>query len=420
MSANPPPPRSTSVKAELEKFIRWYGGMIVKRVAKSSAQSVAFLILMNAGGVVVTLGLVVADPRLQADADLGTAVSLFLVGLVLIGAQFLAQLVNALDVVRRFGANVKKATSGAPLAEAFKPPRWYLWLSAIPISLGVAAFGCFIAGAWTTVDSVRATLSAQPQAHLLASGGPQAIAPATRVDDVARDQREKQELERRLVDYNGRLASYTKVLVIVGALQLGALLLQAFFLRLSFKEARRGGDIARTAMIASQRAFIFASGIMGYYEPNATTQQFDWRLRPTWVNSGDTPSRSLKIHSRLMILDDVLQPGFDFDYETTDTGSGLIGPKATKFGGVVPATPDPALTPQDVADMQASRKWVYLLGWARYRDVFEETPEHITRFCWLVTPVGSPLTPTPATPPTIRWDSVHHNEGNCADAECTA
>lgn len=52
--------------------------------------------------------------------------------------------------------------------------------------------------------------------------------------EEAKQEKEKIDLERRLVDFNGDLAYYTKILAWVAALQLLALCAQAVFLRLAF------------------------------------------------------------------------------------------------------------------------------------------------------------------------------------------
>jgi hypothetical protein len=114
-----------------------------------------------------------------------------------------------------------------------------------------------------------------------------------------------------------------------------------------------------------------------------------------------------------------LPRGFNFNYLTTEIGTALIPPKSNTGGGIAPRFPDPAITPQDIIEVQAGRKFLYLSGWARYLDVFPDTPEHVTKFCWQITPLGNPLTFNPAvTPQTLTFPNVLHTEGNCADDEC--
>jgi hypothetical protein len=81
--------------------------------------------------------------------------------------------------------------------------------------------------------------------------------------------------------------------------------------------------------------------------------------------------------------------------------------------------PKAAISLQDILDSQHGTKWLYIWGWARYSDVFANTPQHITRFCWVITPVGDPLAFDPNVPSGIDFQTVHHTEGNCADDECS-
>jgi hypothetical protein len=89
------------------------------------------------------------------------------------------------------------------------------------------------------------------------------------------------------------------------------------------------------------------------------------------------------------------------------------------FGGIAPG--EAAITPQDIVDVQESRKLVYLWGWIRYNDVFPETPQHISHFCWLITATGNPrnfIPNTPGQPPTahtLAFQNLLHTEGNYAD-----
>jgi hypothetical protein len=150
--------------------------------------------------------------------------------------------------------------------------------------------------------------------------------------------------------------------------------------------------------------------------------QYNWRFRPIWQNSGDTPTRNMVMHVTCELRNTVLPSGFDFNYPTTQTGTGLLAPKSTSMGGIAPNYPVAAITPQDILDVQHRRKFLYLWGWVRYHDVFPDTPQHITRFCWLIVPTGNPLvyTPgqTPNLPHSLSFGNIHHSEGNCADEEC--
>ncbi len=99
----------------------------------------------------------------------------------------------------------------------------------------------------------------------------------------------------------------------------------------------------------------------------------------------------------------------------------MLGPKATLFGGQSPVVP---ITPQDIRDVQAGRKFLYLWGWARYSDAFPGSAPHVTRFCWQMAAIGDPDKYDPSTAGVglnaLLWFNLHMSEGTCSDDECTA
>ena len=202
---------------------------------------------------------------------------------------------------------------------------------------------------------------------------------------------------------------------------LGTIIIAAFTATLWFATSRQA-QLTREAFIADKRAFVFASGIQSFYEPDTTTNQFNWRLAPLWQNSGDTPTRSLRIYTDCFFSNVAIQPNFDFNYVDPNSppGTGMLGPKMPSTGGQAPHLPhQPALTPQDVLDIQNGRKFFYLWGWARYSDTLPGTPARLTRFCWRIVPSGNPLTFNPlVNPNSVRFISLHEVRGNCADEEC--
>jgi len=299
----------------------------------------------------------------------------------------------------------------------------WTWLRALNAVLGAVALLSFlvaivlmshvaigVAGATHTLPS-RVVSSTDERAESHTS--------AVATDSEAKDRAEKFALDRKLVGFNGDLAHYTLALAVLGGLQLAALGLQVLFLRLAFKEARRSGDIARDAMVAGERAFVFAVALNSYWELDGTTQTYSWRFRPLWRNSGDTPTRNMLMHSECVVRETRLPAGFDFAYATAETGTALLAPHMDASGGLAPRPPHPAVTAQDIVGAQQGQKYVYIWGWARYSDVFPDTPVHLTRFCWLITCLGNPLTHDPAEETkkiTFSW--ILNSEGNCADDEC--
>lgn len=212
--------------------------------------------------------------------------------------------------------------------------------------------------------------------------------------------------------------------VAIGAL--GTLVIAAFTYTLWVATSRQA-QLTRDAMIADQRAFVFASGIGSYWERDAATGQYCWRFRAGIKNSGRTPSKNLRIYCDCEVRNSLLPAGHKFQDQPGHETTGLAPPGESVTGPVAPRSPIPPITPQDIVDAQNGRKHIYLWGYAKYLDVFEGTQEHITRFRWLVTALGTPFTYDPAaaaaphaagTPGTLDFGYVQAAEGNCADDEC--
>jgi len=190
-------------------------------------------------------------------------------------------------------------------------------------------------------------------------------------------------------------------------------------MKASIATAERSAEIAREAMIAGERAFVFATGVLAFWEIDQTTGHYMWRFRPNWENSGDTPTKNMTMCSECLLVPSPIPPGFSFDYSATEIGTALIPPKNKGGGGLAPRFPAPAITAQDIIDVQESRKFLYFMGWARYFDVFPDTPQHITRFCWQILVLGDPLRYDPSSNlQNLSFSNIHHFEGNCADDEC--
>ena len=282
--------------------------------------------------------------------------------------------------------------------------------------LGLLAVG--VAGSTAELSPASPQRGA-PESPLVVKVLPPGV-PDPAIAENKAERAEKRTLDHKLVDFNGDLAHYTEILAILAGLQFIALGAQALFLRAAFKEAKRSGDIAREAMIAGERAFVFAVGLNPLWELDITSNSYNWRFRPVLKNFGDTPTRKMTMHTHVEVRPGPLPAGFDFDYKTTLTGTGLLSPNSDGLGSLAPPMQGPAVTPQDILDAQAGKKFIYIWGWVRYHDVFPDTPLHITRFCWVFTIVGDPTMFNPGNPQGLDFRTVHHLEGNCADDDCSS
>lgn len=206
---------------------------------------------------------------------------------------------------------------------------------------------------------------------------------------------------------------YTRGIFIVTAILSIVAVTQIWFLI-------RADKSQRDALVADQRAFVFASGFtaMWQVDPGGDPMKSVVRFHPIWRNSGRSQTRRLRIITNGEVRDakepipmDV-EPTVDF----SKAGTGLLGPQTEKFGGAFPLAGMDIGTVKDILD---GKVLFYIWGECRYFDIFDAEREHRTKFCWVITVGGNPLIINPATNlPDVRWGNLTHGRGNCADEEC--
>lgn len=145
--------------------------------------------------------------------------------------------------------------------------------------------------------------------------------------------------------------------------------------------ADKSARLAENAMISGQRAFMFLKEFRTFLDLDPATGQYQWSIHPIWENSGNTPTRELVINTSYHLSDKPLPDDFDFPHATKDLMPTIAGPKT-----LVEATPG-SISSDELAAVQAGRKYFYIWGWAEYHDMFEGTQKHITRFCNQLTQV---------------------------------
>jgi hypothetical protein len=180
----------------------------------------------------------------------------------------------------------------------------------------------------------------------------------------------------------------------------------------------RQARLTKQALIEDKRAFVFAEAINGFWDQDPNTGLYNWRFRPVWRNSGETPTRRMEMHTTCELRNTPLPQGFNFAARAAAVGRVMLAPKSTMQGGLAPTAPAVGISPADIVDTQHGRKFLYLWGWASYFDVFPGTPRHVTRFAWQVFTVGDPYAFDPTNPDGLRFQNLIHPEGNCADDEC--
>jgi hypothetical protein len=172
--------------------------------------------------------------------------------------------------------------------------------------------------------------------------------------------------------------------------------------------------IARDTEHRQLQAFITANKIQVITYGAKLQGQPEWVISAIIENTGNTPTRNLKLSSTTGIGPSkpfVIQDNFHWNDDSALKGIGLIGPKSEVFG------PGYLTGAGDLAEISAGRMRVEMAGVATYEDIFGAS--HRTEFCFAVAlppveylsyPIGQAIRSTPSFCP----------RHNCADDECSA
>lgn len=179
--------------------------------------------------------------------------------------------------------------------------------------------------------------------------------------------------------------------------------------------ANHSAKIAEASLIAGQRAFISV-----VFQPTAvrnvnTEEIVAWTFTPVWQNAGNTPTRQMENHVNIKIFPGQLPKDWDFPD---------LWPKGTTEGDMVPVPlPGPArgtvnghmvgASVDELKEIVAKTKFLYMWGWATYNDVFPDTPKHVTRFAVQIVVDGDP---TDKDKTSFSFQFLRRY--NCSDEEC--
>ncbi len=238
----------------------------------------------------------------------------------------------------------------------------------------------------------------------------------------------KTALDLNLTAYTGWQAIFTLILVFVGGLQLVLFIWQLRMVRESLTDTKKAADAAnvgaastrdsadtaKLSMVASQRAYVHFGGCRWISHPDTNDGHIFWRIHLRWNNGGSTPTRGLTVYVHWELRENRLPQHYPFDPgKTVKLGQATIAPGGfIQVGGW-------DINGTDLLTISAGGKYLYIWGRAEYRDVFPETPLHITKFCVFATNLtGDPLKPWHAetNPFDITFAVYHHH--NCEDEDC--
>lgn len=196
---------------------------------------------------------------------------------------------------------------------------------------------------------------------------------------------------------------------------------------ISADAAKKSADFAEKAMVASGRAYVFPINVFALWEKGEDEGVYNWRFQIVWNNHGDTPTKNLSLHMRGELLNskEDLKKVRDAVYnpDKSEIIHGMLSPKNTLQAGQAPRPPAKALSPDEILSILNGEKIFHLWGWAKYSDIFPNTPPHITKFSWILGIRGDPKSFVPhSTKPAemLIFNYLMTDDGNCADEECGA
>ena len=181
--------------------------------------------------------------------------------------------------------------------------------------------------------------------------------------------------------------------------------------RNALKQAVTSNNTSRDSLVDVQRAFVYASPVITPLK-GADGNPQGINIDISWQNSGSTPTRELSLidrHNRT--------PEFEGDpmpFEKTGIGTSakaFISPKGSYSSHVE------VLGQYELQYILDKRTRYFLYGSASYKDVFNGTKEHVTKYCYQITPFYVSIS-SPNAAPSFLYDVRQCTKYNCLDDEC--
>jgi hypothetical protein len=188
----------------------------------------------------------------------------------------------------------------------------------------------------------------------------------------------------------------------------------------------------RESYSAVQRAFVVVSGMKQEVNHDPNGKPISYSFAPVIRNSGNTPTKDLEFIA-ISPLDEITGRGYDanaplppdpaeqFDNSVFhhDKGKYVLGPQ-----DALPPLIEPfPIDSSTFADIIGGRMGRFFYGAIRYRDIFEHSPPHITKYCFTINnfktgPGGFLMSTREITAPSVTPIYAMRNNWNCADTEC--
>ena len=219
--------------------------------------------------------------------------------------------------------------------------------------------------------------------------------PPSIIDRYDADQKEKYRLER----WKFRV----EILTLIGIFCAAAVALY------QWRAMVESNYINREALISVQRAFVSFKTIKAVGIKDNNERITDWRFSIIWENTGATPTRFLRQHVNMYGPVKLLPSNFSFsDRGPSENRIALIAAKATTS---VNFPPVPLVS---LSKIKKGEYHLYFWGWASYRDIFEDSKAHLTKFCYELTEVSEDILKGKKGKFNFSICSTH----NCIDKNC--
>jgi hypothetical protein len=248
-----------------------------------------------------------------------------------------------------------------------------------------------------------------PQSQQTSPGAPASQGPmpvrvtdqplAVRVIDQPRSEAQIAAEQRDRADrtaLSDQLLIFAALLVAVGAFLAIAFVVQVFYLGLGLRAMRSYSQKADRNVVATQRAFVYVSGLTGNSEGG------NIRIIPVWSNSGTTPTRKLRIGTNWKASHGELRPD-DISYVLPPENLFLGPASKAEFGAIF-------IPMRDIQAAIEQRLNLYVWGRATYDDLFEGTKPHFFEFCHRVEVAGE-------TPDKMRLSFTQFGSSNGSDED---
>jgi len=272
---------------------------------------------------------------------------------------------------------------------------------------------------WANTEETRYQIAAERDAQYEADAARERVQLECAVSDIPRAecneriQYEAQEAQERTRDLEAQqsMSVWTKAMGIAAVIGMAVGIFGLGLIFFTFRETRRAADAGfRANEIASEnaqrdgRAYMVVTQY--YWAGNCRS---GYQFGAEWGNVGKSPTRNMRAYVGFYLSDEPLPEDYDFPVDPSRISKAHAGPGSRPFRGA--AEPKTCISLRDLIDVRERRKFLYVYGWVRYFDIFENTPEHVTRFC--VTPQL-----TRDMEGNIAFGFAQAYRYNCADEGC--